>query len=353
MQSKDYKALILVGGYGTRLRPLTLTTPKPLVRFANKPILKHQIEAIAQCGVKDIILATNYKTEDIKKEVMKYQRELDINIIFSVENEILGTAGPLALAKKYFENVKGVIVFNSDVICSYPILEMMHHYENSSFDGIMLLTKVSNPEKYGVTEIDMVDGTIKKFWEKPDTYISNLINAGIYILSWDVLKKLQVKESYLEKDVFPQMCDNRKLGYFELNGFWMDIGQPADYLIGQNLYLKSRQDNFKDLVMIGDDVKIGEDSVIGPNVIIEDFCVIGKGVRIMNATIMRNTKIKDFAVIDNAIIGKDCILEKWSRINGICVLGDSTHIDEMINLEKCTILPFKRVKENIKDKIVM
>lgn len=119
------KGLILVGGYGTRLRPLTLTIPKPLVEFGNRPMILHQVESLAAAGVKDIVLAVNYRPEVMVATLKKYEEEYGVNITFSVETEPLGTASPLKLAEDILKKDDSpFFVLNSDIICDYPLLSL-------------------------------------------------------------------------------------------------------------------------------------------------------------------------------------------------------------------------------------
>lgn len=135
----NMNALLLVGGYGTRLRPLTLTTPKPLVDFCNKAILEHQILNLAKSGVNEIILAIAYKPDNIKSFVNNLQQKYNVKIFFSIENEPLGTGGPIKLAENFLSKYDDFFVFNSDIICSFPLIDMMKfHKENKSLLTIMV-----------------------------------------------------------------------------------------------------------------------------------------------------------------------------------------------------------------------
>lgn len=146
------KALILVGGrhhlsftfnnsgFGTRLRPLTLTLPKPLVPFANKPMIMHQIENLAKAGVKDVVLAVNYRPEIMQATMKEYEEKLGVRITFSVENEPLGTAGPLALAKSILgKDSEPFFVLNSDIICDFPFEEMIAFHKKHGAEGTILV----------------------------------------------------------------------------------------------------------------------------------------------------------------------------------------------------------------------
>ena len=135
------KGLILVGGYGTRLRPLTLTLPKPLVEFGNRPMILHQIEALAAAGVTDIVLAVNYRPEVMVSTLKKYEEEYGVSITFSVEEEPLGTAGPLKLAEKVLKKDNSpFFVLNSDVICDYPFKELAEFHKAHGAAGTIVAT---------------------------------------------------------------------------------------------------------------------------------------------------------------------------------------------------------------------
>lgn len=261
------KALILVGGYGTRLRPLTLTKPKPLVEFANKPMVLHQIEALKLAGVDHVILAVSYLSDMLEKEMSIEAQRLNIKITMSQEKEPLGTAGPLALAKSYFEeSEEPFFVLNSDVICDFPFEEMIKYHRDHKCEGTIMVTKVEEPSKYGVVVYDQETGVIKRFVEKPKEFVSNKINAGLYIFNASILKRIQLRNMSIEKEVFPFMSDDQQLYAMELDGFWMDVGQPKDYLTGMCLYLDSLRKKKPE--------KLHQDSCIVGNVLIVRFAII-------------------------------------------------------------------------------
>lgn len=174
------RALILVGGYGTRLRPLTLSRPKPLVEFSNKPILMHQIEALVEAGVRQVILAVSYRAEQMEAQLKKETDKLGVELIFSHETEPLGTAGPLALAKELLaSSEEPFFVLNSDIICDFPFVELEKFHRQHGQEGTIVVTKVEEPSKYGVVLYNDV-GCIEDFIEKPLEFISNKINAGTW-----------------------------------------------------------------------------------------------------------------------------------------------------------------------------
>ncbi|KAJ6768073.1 GLUCOSE-1-PHOSPHATE ADENYLYLTRANSFERASE FAMILY PROTEIN-RELATED [Salix koriyanagi] len=234
------KALILVGGLGTRLRPLTLSVPKPLVEFANKPMILHQIEALKAIGVTEVILAINYQPE-LMLNLKEFEKKLEIKITFSQETEPLGTAGPLALARDKLIDDSGepFFVLNSDVISEYPLKQMVDFHKAHGGEASIMVTKVDEPSKYGVVVMEESTGKVERFVEKPKTFVGNKINAGIYLLNPSVIDRIELRPTSIEKEVFPKIAADNKLYAIVLPGFWMDIGQPRDYIAGLRLYLDS------------------------------------------------------------------------------------------------------------------
>ncbi|KRH92056.1 GDP-mannose pyrophosphorylase/mannose-1-phosphate guanylyltransferase, partial [Pseudoloma neurophilia] len=230
-------AIILVGGFGTRLRPLTLTRPKPLIPFCNLNIIEHQIRALIKNGVNKIILATNYKTNDIVREMTLLSKDLNVKILFSVEDQPLDTGGPLKLASKFISNEKFVYVLNSDVICNYPFDKMLKIHLRMKKSVTILTKRVDDPLRFGV--IIQNGLIIEKFIEKPKIPISNIINAGIYIINIDIIKNIPDRKISLEKEIFTSLAQNKELVACELEGYWKDIGQFKDYLEAQRLYLEN------------------------------------------------------------------------------------------------------------------
>ncbi len=264
IRNNKMKAVILVGGFGTRLRPLTLTKPKPLVEFANKPMVLHQIEALKKAGVDHVILAVSYLSDMLEKEMSVEAERLKMTITMSQEFEPMGTAGPLALAKKYLQETDdSFFVLNSDVICEFPFEDMIAFHNDHKCEGTILVTKVEEPSKYGVVVYDQEDGKIKRFVEKPKEFVSNKINAGLYIFTPKILERIELRNMSIEKEVFPFMSNESQLFAMELKGFWMDVGQPKDYLTGMCLYLDSKNSHKTE--------SNGTDGIVGNVLIVNNF----------------------------------------------------------------------------------
>ncbi|KAJ6747056.1 GLUCOSE-1-PHOSPHATE ADENYLYLTRANSFERASE FAMILY PROTEIN-RELATED [Salix koriyanagi] len=325
------KALILVGGFGTRLRPLTLSVPKPLVDFANKPMILHQIEALKAIGVTEVVLAINYQPEVMLNFLKEYEKKLEIKITCSQETEPLGTAGPLALARDKLIDDAGTpfFVLNSDVISEYPLKQMIEFHKGHGGEASIMVTKVDEPSKYGVVLMEETSGKVERFVEKPKIFVA-------------------------EKKLFAMV----------LPGFWMDIGQPKDYVTGLRLYLDSlRKMSSSKLatgphivgnVLVDESAVIGEGCLIGPDVAIGPGCIIDSGVRLSRCTVMRGVRIKKHACISSSIIGWHSTVGRWARVENMTILGEDVHVGDEVYSNGGVVLPHKEIKSSIlKPEIVM
>ncbi|XP_005106670.1 mannose-1-phosphate guanyltransferase beta [Aplysia californica] len=354
------KALILVGGYGTRLRPLTLSIPKPLVEFGNKPMLLHQLEALVDAGVTHIVLAVSYRAEQMEKELESVQKQLGVKISISLEDEPLGTAGPLALARDILSaDDDPFFVLNSDIICDFPFKDMVLFHKNHGREGTIVVTKVDEPSKYGVVVYDAENGQIQRFVEKPQEYVSNKINAGMYIFSPSILKRIKLQPTSIEKEVFPFMAGESQLFAMELQGFWMDVGQPKDFLTGMCLYLTSLKQRQPEKlhqgpgivgnVLIDPSAKIGNNCRIGPNVTVGPNVVIEDGVCIKRCTVLKEAHIKSHSWLESCIIGWKCVVGNWVRMENVTVLGEDVIVKDELYINGGRILPHKSIGESVPD----
>ena len=352
------KALILSGGYGTRLRPQTLSKPKPLIEFGDKSIIEHQIEALIKVGVSDIIIAISHQPDAMIDYIKLVEDRHKINIRFSVEEEPLGTAGPQKLAEKMIrDNNKDDMFFvlNADIICPYPFEEMLKVHKEKKATATMVLTPVKDPSKYGVVVTDE-EGKAKMFVEKPKEYITNTINAGMYLLSTDVLEKIELKPTSIEREIFPIIAQEGGLFTLKLDGFWMDVGQPKDYLIGLELWLNHLESNNDPRVSKGSNIlggcmihptaKVSPISKIGPNVTIGENCVIKDGVRLRNCAILSDTVINEHSIIMNTIIGWKNVIGSWVRIENYSVFGEDVKVKDELFINGTIVLSHKVITEN-------
>jgi len=355
------KALILVGGFGTRLRPLTLSKPKPLVEFCNLSIVMHQIEALVAVGVTEVVLAVGYNPKAMLDALKEAEKKYGIKVVCSQERTPLGTAGPLALAREILAgdgSSDPFFVFNSDVTCSYPLEKMLAFHKAHGKEGTIMVTKVDEPSKYGVVVSD-ADGKIREFVEKPKIFVGNNINAGLYLFNPSILDRIEVRPMSIEKEVFPAMAGEGELFAMELEGHWMDIGQPRDYLTGMCLHLDSlskkpdaglaKGPSFAGNVLIHPTATVGEGCLIGPDVVIGPVCIIEDGVRLSRTTLMEGVVVRSHSWVRGSIIGWQSTVGRWCRIEGLAVLGEDVNVQDELYINGGIVLPHKTIKMNISE----
>ncbi|PHJ23969.1 gdp-d-mannose pyrophosphorylase [Cystoisospora suis] len=473
------KALVLVGGYGTRLRPLTLSVPKPLINFCNKSIVEYQIQSLKQAGVDHLILAVAYQPSAMMEALSELEKKYDIKITCSREEEPLGTAGPIRLAKPLLLSPSPLLVkssssstssslhvdaaldsqegsretpppsspegeerekdtqegggeeeksnkeheekremkdrcffvCNSDVICDFPLKEMLAFHKRKKAEATILVTEVEDPSQYGVVLHEEEEGgegggKILRFVEKPQTYVGNCINAGLYILNASVIDRIPLSPTSIEKEIFPSLAKKGSLFCYKLKGYWADIGRPKDFLEGMSLHLnalrtkqeeeekqqkktkshgekekkeegenplktlevekkKKHEDRdekesfllssprlvegpqFIGNVLVDPTAKIGEDCLIGPDVTIDRGVTIGRGCRLKHTAIMTGVRIDDFSWIQSSILGWQSKIGKWCRIEGLTVVGEDVQIAGECFINGAFILPHKHLTQSI------
>ncbi|MBU2476491.1 NTP transferase domain-containing protein [Candidatus Micrarchaeota archaeon] len=216
MQSHEIStAFVLAGGKGTRLKPLTDNTPKPMIEVKGKPVLQYVIELLSKYQIKNVVIALGYKSEKIQ-EYFGNGEKFGLNIEYVIEKEPLGTGGPLRLAKDLL--VDEFLMFNGDNLTNINLKDMFEFHKKNNAFATIALSSVQDPKNFGV--IEMEGNKIRKFIEKPVSPKSNLINSGTYILKPEVIDMIPKGFSLIEKDVFPKLSEQGKLYGYVYNGQW-------------------------------------------------------------------------------------------------------------------------------------
>lgn len=328
------QALILAGGEGTRLRPLTINTPKPIVPIGNEPFLVRQILALKSAGIQDITLSLNYQPTAIEK-VIGDGSNYGVNLRYIVEPTPMGTAGAYKFAANHLKET--TLVLNGDILTDLDLLEIINHHQNLKADATIFLTRVENPSAYGLVQFDR-EFRIVRFVEKPsieeiEKLKLNTINAGIYVLEPNILELIPDGEKYsFEYQLFPDLLARKaKFNAFISNdNYWLDIGTPQrylqanlDFINGKIKFLQKKSKNELNsfpLVEIDNKSIVGENSlikrgakiinsVIGDNVVIEQNSTVENSVVWSNAQIGVNTKIIDSVFAYNLKIGENTLIE--------------------------------------------
>ena len=306
-------AILLVGGMGTRLLPLTLKTPKPMLQVAGVPFTEHQIRKAADAGIAEIVLATSYKSELFEPYFGNGER-FGIKIKYAVEKSALGTGGGIRNAANLLADCDQVVIFNGDVLSGHNLAGQLEFHKKNQADITLYLTQVEDARAYGCVEL-LENKQVKSFLEKMENPISNLINAGCYVFNRQIIDQIpQDKVVSVERETFPNLlATNAKVfGYLD-NSYWLDIGTPAALVkasadlitgvINSSATPNHAGDNLISLsAKIGSGTLINNGSVIETEVVVESNCQISGSIIGSGAKIGSNCKIIDSIIAPGAQI---------------------------------------------------
>jgi NDP-sugar pyrophosphorylase family protein len=340
------KAILLAGGMGTRLRPLTAHTPKPIVPIFNRPFLHYQLDLLTHVPeIDEAILSLNYRPERIE-QVLGTRSPTGLRIRYVVEPEPLGTGGAIKYASAGVTET--VVVFNGDVLTEIDLAAVIRLHRERRARATIVLTPVENPMAYGLVETDG-DGNVKRFLEKPtaDSITTNNINAGIYVLEPETFDRIPDGVPWsIERAYFPSLVERGETFVAYLyDGYWIDIGAPDKYtqvhrdimdgrfLAAPFLHLTAPRTSVSATARIGegatitgpcfidDDVVVEKGARIGPYAVIGRQSTIGEGASIEDAILWSNCRVGPEASVHAAILGHDCRVGRGARVSGGAVLG--------------------------------
>ncbi|HKZ94866.1 MAG TPA: NDP-sugar synthase [Candidatus Bathyarchaeia archaeon] len=355
------KAVIIAGGFGTRLRPLSCTRPKHLFPIGGKPLLDWTLERLADAGVTEIVFAVNYMSGAFVRQYGKSAYGTKTH--YCRESKPLGTGGCVKNAERIIGHNESFLLLNGDILSKIDYADLLAQHTRNGGIATIALHRVDDPSRYGVVEL-ADKNRVKRFVEKPPhgKAPSNLINAGVYALSTKILDYIPSKRRVsIEREVFPALARDNELFGYEFSGPWIDIGEPADFLKGNRLLLDSELKKgsiaktarvastaiINNPVAIGERTKIGARSTVGPHVTLGEGVAIGKSVLVKNSVIFPRTVVSDFSRIKDAIIGEGVSVGKRVKIVEGCLIGDHVTIHDGVKIAKgVTLCPHKEVTED-------
>ena len=319
------KGLILSGGYGTRLRPITYSQQKQLIPVVNKPILFYAIEDVIKAGAKEIGIIVGPNKEQVMKTVNSVDWDAEVNFIY--QSEPKGLAHAILVAEEFLD--EPFVMYLGDNILREGIIEHTKKFKENYHDASVMLTEVENPQQFGVADIK--DGTIKRLVEKPEVPPSNLALVGIYFFKPVILEACKsIEHSWRNEleitDAIQWLIDKGyKVGWRKVEGWWKDTGKPEDILEANRLILDSIQT---------------KNEGTSENTKIVGRVITGKGV-----------KIKDSIVKGPSIVGRDCMIKNsyvgpYTSIGNECVIED-TEIEDSIVMDKSEIIGGGRIIESL------
>lgn len=317
------QALILAGGEGTRLRPLTYTVPKPVLPLAGRPHVAYVIDWLQRHGVDDVVVSCGFLAEGMRKALAELEPGVEIR--YAEEPDARGTAGAIRFA----EDMLGdrFLVLNGDVLCDLDLTALIAQHDRTGARTTIALYPVPDPTGYGLVR-RRDDGEITEFLEKPEPeqVDTDEINAGAYLLERSVLDRIPPDRAVsIEREVFPELIGDGLFG-IRLEGYWIDIGTPDRFLEANWDILEDRVETvvgagIREATMVGEGCEISSDAelrapcVIGAGgtvaagAVIErsvllDGCTVGEGVRLSNTILSRGVTVEAGAELDRAVIGE-------------------------------------------------
>jgi mannose-1-phosphate guanylyltransferase len=336
------QAVILVGGQGTRLRPLTSTVPKPVVQLVDRPFISFMLEWLHGHGVEDVIMSCGFLAEGVRR-VLGDGSELGIRLRFVEEPEPRGTAGALKLAEPMLD--ERFLMLNGDVLTDLDISAQIAQHERTGARATLSLVPVADPSAYGVVVLDE-DRAVRDFVEKPSagTVDSNLISAGAYVLEREILDLVPAERNVsIEREVWPALVGDGLYGY-PSQSYWLDIGTPARYLQGTfdiiegNVQTALRERLGSDWLAVHESaqvlgraippaviergVSIADGAHVGSLVVLAEDVSIGARSVVERAVILQGTQIGEGCELRDCIVAPGCRVGAGTRITGGAVLGE-------------------------------
>jgi len=351
-ENGSMKAVIMAGGKGTRLRPLTSNQPKPMISIANKPCMEHIINLLEHHGLEDIVVTVEFLSEEIQN-YFGDGSAWGVKLSYSVEEEPLGTAGSVKFTQDRL-NERFVIV-SGDALTDVDLSAVVAFHEERGAEATLVLKEVDDPSEFGIVVLED-DGRVSRFFEKPDPdeVFSNTANTGIYVLEPGIMDEIPAGEEHdFAKDLFPKLLEaGRPIYGYVTDGYWEDIGNIEQYLDAQKAALdggirglqipgeKLREGVYvgrgtrigeariEAPVVFGEDVEVAPGARVGPHSVVAANVRIGAGASVARSTVDERTTIGEEAELDGTLIMKDCIVGPRARLLEGSALGDGAEIEE-------------------------
>src|SRR6202171_1745870 len=343
------KAILLAGGKGTRLRPLTIHTPKPIVPIFDRPFLHYQLDLLRQVPeIDEVVLSLNYQPRRIE-EIFGDGGHSGLAIRYVVEPSPLGTAGAI----RYVSEAMGesVVVFNGDVLTEIDLAAVIALHRERHAKATIVLTPVENPSAYGLVETDP-DGNIQRFLEKPkpEEITCDTINAGVYVLEPDTFDRIPKDTPWsIERSFFPSLIERGDTFVaYVYRGYWIDIGTPEKYMqvhrdIMDGRYKAGPFGSDSAGAWVSPHARIEEGAVIESPCFIDEDVVVKAGARIGPYSVVgRQCHIEEHAIVDHAIVWANCRISQEAIVRR-SIVGRHCHIGRSAMVEDGVVLGDKSV----------
>lgn len=324
------KAVVLVGGFGTRLRPLTLTSPKQMLPVIDRPMLEHVIGGLGRHGVDEVVLSLGYK-EDVFRQAYPNSECAGVALKYAVEPEPLDTAGAVRFAAEGAGIDETFIVINGDVFTDLDVTSVWNRHHEIGAEATIALTPVDDPSRYGVVPTDP-DGKVLGFVEKPPVgeAPTNWINAGTYVLEPSVLQRIETgRKVSIERETFPAIVADGGLWAVQSDAYWVDAGTPETYIQIQLDLL----DGVRGPAVDG----IASDASVDPSALIERSVVmsgarVGPNAVVRGSIVSMNAVVGSGAVIEGSVVGPGASVGAGSKLTAMTILGQDANVEDNASL---------------------
>ena len=345
------KAVILAGGEGTRLRPLTCNVPKPMVPILNRPFLEHMLSHLSGHGVEHAIL-TMWYLPDVIRSHFGNGEGLGLRLSYTLEETPLGTAGAV---KNVEDELDGAfLVLNGDIFTDLDLSAMARFHRDSGAMVTIALTQVEDPSAFGVVDMDE-SGRVSRFVEKPapGEAPSNWVNAGTYLVEREALAQAPLGEHYMfERGLFPKLLEMGAPVYgYRSNAYWADLGTPASYArVHRDMLPTAGATDGHDVtgvhssarisgpVLLGRGCAIGPDAIVQGPVVMGAGCRVGEGAVIRDAILWRDVEVGRGAELDACILGDGVSVGDGAMVGAGCIIGDGASIGSGNRMERGMVL---------------
>jgi len=325
------KAVILVGGFGTRLRPLTLTTPKQMLPVVDRTMLEHVVGRLGSFGVTEAVLALGYK-DDVFVEAYPDGVCAGVQMHYATEPEPLDTAGAIRFAATHAGIDDTFLVVNGDIITDLDVTQLWQKHRELGAEATIALTHVDDPSKYGVVSTDE-DGRVLGFVEKPkrDEAPSNWINAGTYVFEPSVLDRIEPERRVsIERETFPAIVNDGGLWALPTDDYWIDAGVPATYLqVNWDLCFGAGNASYEP---IDGGARIDAGAHVEESIVMAG-AQIDAGAHVCRSVVLPDAKISSQAVVERSIIGPKSIVGSGASVQNLSVVGSGVTVDEGTHLD--------------------
>ena len=329
------RAVILVGGFGTRLRPLTAHTPKQMLPVVDRPMIERVVTSLAGYGVTDAVLSLGYRP-DAFLEAYPDDSCAGVALHYAVEPEPLDTAGAVRFAADDGGIEHTFLVVNGDVLTDLDVGTLWDFHQRHGAEGTIALTPVDDPSRYGVVPI-AEDGRVEAFVEKPPPgeAPTNWINAGTYVLEPSVLDRIPAgRRVSIERATFPEMVGDGSLFAMHSDTYWIDAGTPATYLRAQLDLIDGHRGSSE--VAVSATAEVGDGAVIDHAVLMAGSHVEA-GAVVRDAVVLPGARIGRGAVVDRSIVGARAVIGAGAHLGGLTVIGDDIHVEGGTELDAARV----------------